>query len=164
LLTRRPAGPHCTTSWSSWRSIPRCQPPISLGRPRQDEDFLIISTIHSAKGLEWPVVHLPHLVDGAVPSDMALTSPAGLAEERRLFYVAVTRARDQLFLYAPMRLHHHRLASDDRHSYGQLSRFLDSKALAACESVQATPPEPLLPRTSQLAARIDADLDALWTG
>jgi DNA helicase-2/ATP-dependent DNA helicase PcrA len=143
-------------------------PPMSAsdlaGPPRQDEDFLVISTIHSAKGLEWPVVHLPHLVDGAVPSDMALASPAGLAEERRLFYVAVTRARDQLFLYAPMRLHHHRLASDDRHSYGQLSRFLDSKALAACESVQAAPPEPLLPRTGQLAARIDADLDALWTG
>ena len=82
------------------------------------------------------MVHLPHLVDGAVPSDMALGSPAGLAEERRLFYVAVTRARDQLFLYAPLRLHHHRLASDDRHSYGQLSRFLDGSALAACESVR----------------------------
>ena len=143
-------------------------PPVSAsdlaGPPRLDEDFLVISTIHSAKGLEWPVVHLPHLVDGAVPSDMALASRAGLAEERRLFYVAVTRARDQLFLYAPMRLHHHRLASDDRHSYGQLSRFLDGSALAACESVQAAPPGPLLPRTGQLAARIDADLDALWTG
>jgi DNA helicase-2/ATP-dependent DNA helicase PcrA len=143
-------------------------PPVSAsdlaGRPRHDEDFLVISTVHSAKGLEWPVVHLPHLVDGAVPSDMALASPAGLAEERRLFYVAVTRARDQLFLYAPMRLHHHRLASDDRHSYGQLSRFLDDRALAECESVQATPPGPLLPRTGELAARIDADLDALWTG
>jgi DNA helicase-2/ATP-dependent DNA helicase PcrA len=143
-------------------------PPVSAsdlaGPPRLDEDFLVISTVHSAKGLEWPVVHLPHLVDGAVPSDMALASPAGLAEERRLFYVAVTRARDQLFLYAPMRLHHRRLASDDRHGYGQLSRFLDDSALAACESVQAGPPGPQLPRTGQLAARIDADLDALWTG
>jgi DNA helicase II / ATP-dependent DNA helicase PcrA len=143
-------------------------PPLSAsdlaGPPRQDEDFLVISTVHSAKGLEWPVVHLPHLVDGAVPSDMALASPAGLAEEQRLFYVAVTRAREQLFLYAPMRLHHHRLASDDRHGYGQLSRFLDGQALAACECVQAEPPRPLLPRTGQLAARIDADLDALWTG
>jgi DNA helicase-2/ATP-dependent DNA helicase PcrA len=110
------------------------------------------------------VVHLPHLVDGAVPSDMALSSPAGLAEERRLFYVAVTRARDQLFLYAPLRLHHHRLASDDRHGYGQLTRILDGQALAACESVQAEPPAPLLPSTGQLAARIDADLSALWTG
>ena len=143
-------------------------PPVSAsdlaGPPRLDEDFLVISTVHSAKGLEWPVVHLPHLVDGAVPSDMALASPAGLAEERRLFYVAVTRARDQLFLYAPLRLHHHRLAGDDRHGYGQLSRFLDGRALAACETVQAAPPGPVLPRTGQLAARIDADLDALWSG
>ena len=143
-------------------------PPVSAsdlaGPPRPDDDFLTISTVHSAKGLEWPVVHLPHLVDGAVPSDMALASATGLAEERRLFYVAVTRARDQLFLYAPMRLHHHRLASDDRHSYGQLSRFLDHAALAACESVQAAPPQPLLLQTGRIAARIDADLDALWTG
>ena len=143
-------------------------PPLSAsdlaGPPRQDDDFLVISTVHSAKGLEWPVVHLPHLIDGAVPSDMALGSRTGLAEERRLFYVAVTRARDQLFLYAPMRLHHHRLAGDDRHSYGQLSRFLDGRAMAECESVQAAPPGPLLPRTGELAARIDADLDALWTG
>jgi DNA helicase-2/ATP-dependent DNA helicase PcrA len=55
---------------------------------------------------------------------MALATPGGLAEERRLFYVAVTRARDELFLYAPLRLHHHRMARDDRHSYGQLTRFL----------------------------------------
>ncbi|HEV2374625.1 MAG TPA: ATP-dependent helicase [Streptosporangiaceae bacterium] len=134
------------------------------GPPRQDEDYLVISTIHSAKGLEWPVVHLPQLVDGAVPSDMALDSATGEAEERRLFYVAVTRARDQLFLYAPLRLHHYRMASDDRHSYGQLSRFLDSQALAVCESVQVDPPPPLLPRTGQLAARVEADLDALWVG
>ena len=143
-------------------------PPVSAsdlaGPPRQDEDFLVISTVHSAKGLEWPVVHLPHLVDGAVPSDMALSSAAGLAEEQRLFYVAVTRARDQLFLYAPMRLHHHRMASDDRHSYGQLTRFLGAGARAVCESVEAAPPQPLLPRTGHLAARIDADLDALWSG
>jgi DNA helicase-2/ATP-dependent DNA helicase PcrA len=134
------------------------------GPPRLDEDFLIISTIHSAKGLEWPIVHLPHLVDGAVPSDMALSTPEGLAEEHRLFYVAVTRARDQLYLYAPLRLHVHRNGRDDRHGYGQVSRFLDAKALAACESVAAVPPEPLLPRTAALAARVDASLDALWTG
>src|SRR5262249_33019544 len=135
-------------------------PPVSAsdlaGPPRLDDDFLVISTVHSAKGLEWPVVHLPHLVDGAVPSDMALGSPAGLGEERRLFSVAVPRAGAQLFLYAPLRLHHPRRASDARHGYGQLSGFLDGEALAACESVQAEPPAPLLPRTGRLAARIDA--------
>ena len=90
-------------------------PPVSgsdlAGPPRLDDDFLVISTVHSAKGLEWPVVHLPQLVDGAVPSDMALSTPDGLAEEQRLFYVAVTRARDQLYLYAPLRMHHHRMAA-----------------------------------------------------
>jgi len=143
-------------------------PPVSAsdfaGPPRRDEDFLVISTMHSAKGLEWPVVHLPHLVDGAVPSDMALSSPGGLAEEQRLFYVAVTRARDHLYLYAPMRLHHHRLAADDRHGYGQLTRFLGAGALAVCETIEAAPPVPLLPATGQIRARIDADLSSLWTG
>ena len=143
-------------------------PPVSAsdlaGPPRLDEDFLVISTVHSAKGLEWPVVHLLQLVDGAVPSDMALGSRGGLAEEQRLFYVAVTRARDSLYLYSPMRLHYHRLAGDDRHGYGQLTRFLDAGALAACETIQAAPPPPLLPATGQIRARIDADLSSLWTG
>ena len=80
-------------------------PPVSAsdlaGPPRLDEDYLTISTIHAAKGLEWPIVHLSHLVDGALPSDMALGDPGGLAEEHRLFYVAITRARDHLYLYAP---------------------------------------------------------------
>jgi DNA helicase-2/ATP-dependent DNA helicase PcrA len=141
-------------------------PPVSTGDlagpPRLDEDYLIISTVHSAKGLEWPVVHLPHLVDGAVPSDMALSDADGLAEERRLFYVAVTRARDQLYLYAPLRMHHRRMAHDDRHGYAPLTRFLDAAALAECEVTDAAPPVPLVPRVAQLAAAVDADLDALW--
>src|SRR5713101_574785 len=141
-------------------------PPASAsdlaGPPRLDDDYLVISTVHSAKGLEWPVVHLPHLVDGAVPSDMALATPHGLAEERRLFYVAVTRARDELFLYAPLRMHHHRMARDDRHSYGQLSRFLDASALAECEVTEAAPPPRLIPQLAPLTAGIDEALDSLW--
>jgi ATP-dependent DNA helicase UvrD/PcrA len=141
-------------------------PPASAsdlaGPPRLDEDYLVLSTIHSAKGLEWPVVHLMHLVDGAVPSDMALSTPAGLAEERRLFYVAVTRARDQLYLYAPLRMHHHRLSGSDRHSYGQLTRFLTPAAQDACEVVDARPPEPVLPPIGPLAATVDAALDSLF--
>jgi ATP-dependent exoDNAse (exonuclease V) beta subunit len=61
-------------------------------------------------------------VDGALPSDQALGDPGGLAEEHRLFYVAVTRARDHLYLYAPQRLHYHRRGRDDRHEFGQLER------------------------------------------
>jgi DNA helicase-2/ATP-dependent DNA helicase PcrA len=141
-------------------------PPASgsdlAGRPRIDDDFLVISTIHSAKGLEWPVVHLPQLVDGFVPSDMALSTPAGEAEEHRLFYVAVTRARDQLCLYAPLRLHHHRMARDDGHGYGHLSRFLDAAALACCEVFEPAPPRPLIPPLAPLAQTIGRELDALW--
>jgi DNA helicase II / ATP-dependent DNA helicase PcrA len=142
-------------------------PPVSgsdlAGPPRLDDDYLVISTVHSAKGLEWPVVHLPHLVDGAVPSDMALSSREGLAEERRLFYVAVTRARDELYLYAPLRLHHHRTGRDDRHGYAQLSRFLDARAQAQCEIVEASPRPPLVPRMDKLATTVDAELESLWT-
>jgi len=141
-------------------------PPVSAsdlaGPPGLDDDYLVISTVHSAKGLEWPVVHLPQLVDGAVPSDMALSSPEGLAEERRLFYVAVTRARDELYLYAPLRLHHHRTARDDRHGYAQLSRFLDARAQAECEIVEALPPRPVVPRMARLTVTVDAALEALW--
>jgi DNA helicase-2/ATP-dependent DNA helicase PcrA len=141
-------------------------PPASAsdlaGPPRLDEDYLVLSTIHSAKGLEWPVVHLMHLVDGSVPSDMSLSTPAGLAEERRLFYVAVTRARDQLYLYAPLRMHHHRMSGSDRHSYGQLTRFLTPAALDACEVLDARPPEPVLPSIGPLAATVDSALDSLF--
>ncbi len=141
-------------------------PPVSAsdlaGPPRLNEDYLILSTIHSAKGLEWPVVHLMHLVDGAVPSDMALGSPEGLAEERRLFYVAVTRARDELYLYAPLRMHLHRMSADDRHGYAQLTRFLTPAAQAVCEPAEATPPEPVVPALGPLSATIDAALDSLF--
>jgi len=141
-------------------------PPVSgsdlAGRPRLDDDFLVISTVHSAKGLEWPVVHLPQLADGAVPSDMALSTPAGLEEEQRLFYVAVTRARDRVYLYAPLRMHHHRRGSDDKHGYAQLTRFLTSAALARCEVIQSRPPRPVLTPLAPLAAAVDQQLNALW--
>jgi DNA helicase-2/ATP-dependent DNA helicase PcrA len=143
-------------------------PPVSAsdlaGPPRLDEDYLTISTIHAAKGLEWPIVHLPHLVDGALPSDMALGDPGGLAEEHRLFYVAITRARDHLYLYAPQRLHYHRRGRDDRHGFGQLTRFLHPEAVAACDSVTAAPLAPVLPAVGSLATRVDAALGSLWDG
>jgi DNA helicase II / ATP-dependent DNA helicase PcrA len=141
-------------------------PPVSgsdlAGRPRLDDDFLVISTVHSAKGLEWPVVHLPQLADGAVPSDMALSAPEGLAEEQRLFYVAVTRARDRVYLYAPLRMHHHRMAADDRHGYAQLTRFLTKAALARCEVGHARPARPVLAPLAPLAATVDQQLRSLW--
>ncbi len=141
-------------------------PPVSAsdlaGPPRLDEDYLTISTIHAAKGLEWPIVHVPHLVDGALPSDMALGDPGGLAEEHRLFYVALTRARDHLYLYAPLRLHLHRRGRDDRHGYGQLTRFLDRDALAACDNAAAAAPAPVLPAIGPIRVQVDAALGSLW--
>ena len=143
-------------------------PPVSgsdlAGPPRLDEDFLTISTIHAAKGLEWPIVHLPHLVDGAMPSDMALGDPGGLAEEHRLFYVAITRARDHLYLYVPLRLHHHRYGRDDLHGFGQPTRFLSSAALAVCDEDTAVPQTGVLPAAGPLTVKIDAALGSLWDG
>ena len=101
-------------------------PPHSTGNlagpPMMDEDWLVLSTVHSAKGLEFDAVHVIHAADGNFPSDMALGTPEGLEEERRLFYVAVTRARRDLAIYVPLRYHHHRVR--DEHSWAQPSRFL----------------------------------------
>ena len=91
--------------------------------------------MHSAKGLEWDVVHVLHVTDGNIPSDMALGSPDGLEEERRVFYVALTRARHGLHLYVPERYHHHPNARDDRHGWAQPSRFLSERVRARCEQV-----------------------------
>jgi DNA helicase-2/ATP-dependent DNA helicase PcrA len=101
-------------------------PPHSTGNlagpPMMDEDWLVLSTVHSAKGLEFDAVHVIHAADGNFPSDMSLGTPEGLEEERRLFYVAVTRARRNLAIYVPLRYHHHRIR--DEHSWAQPSRFL----------------------------------------
>jgi DNA helicase-2/ATP-dependent DNA helicase PcrA len=101
-------------------------PPASTGNlagpPMMDEDWLVLSTVHSAKGLEFDAVHIIHAADGNFPSDMSLGTPEGLEEERRLFYVAVTRARRNLAIYVPLRYHHHRVRDD--HSWAQPSRFL----------------------------------------
>mgnify|MGYP001828112041 CR=1 FL=1 len=95
------------------------------GPPHLDDDWLTLSTIHSAKGLEWRAVHLIHAADGNLPSDMAISDADGLAEELRLTYVALTRAKDELTVNFPLRFHVHRHATDDRHVYAQLSRFIE---------------------------------------
>lgn len=95
------------------------------GPPHLDEDFLILSTIHSAKGLEWDAVYVIHAADGNIPSDMATRSPSQIDEELRLFYVALTRARDWLYICFPQRYYHaYRGKSSDQFGYVQLTRFL----------------------------------------
>jgi DNA helicase II / ATP-dependent DNA helicase PcrA len=103
--------------------------------PQIDDDYLILSTVHSAKGLEWDTVHLLHAIDGAFPSDMALHDPDGLTEEHRLFYVAITRARDTLAIYVPRRMHRDRNSHNERQVYAQPSRFLTTDAIAILDTV-----------------------------
>jgi DNA helicase-2/ATP-dependent DNA helicase PcrA len=103
-------------------------PPTSTsdlaGPPLVDEDWLVLSTVHSAKGGEWDVVHVIHASDGMFPSDMATGDAEGIEEERRLLYVAVTRARRALEVNVPVRYHHGRSRHGDAHSWAQPSRFL----------------------------------------
>ncbi len=90
-----------------------------------DEDYLILSTIHSAKGQEWSAVSVLRVVDGCIPSDMATGNAAEIEEERRLLYVAMTRARHHLHLLVPQRFYvTQQAARGDRHVYGSISRFL----------------------------------------
>jgi DNA helicase II / ATP-dependent DNA helicase PcrA len=130
-----------------------------VGRPRLDEDYLVLSTIHSAKGLEWTIVHLLRATDGSIPSDMALSSAEGVEEERRLFYVAITRPRRHLYLYAPRRYHYRPVG--DAHGYAKLSRFLSP---GAQELVVRR--EPAMPAHAGLARggkAIVPAVDHLWT-
>jgi DNA helicase II / ATP-dependent DNA helicase PcrA len=141
-------------------------PPVSTSDyakpPHLDDDYVTLSTVHSAKGLEWPAVHVIHCIDGAFPSDMALSTPTGLEEEQRLFYVAVTRARDQLTMYAPLRLPHHRHARDDRHSYAPASRFLTADAMATLDVREAERAPAAAPKAADLPAVAMPSLDTLF--
>ena len=103
------------------------------GPPHLDEDFITISTIHSAKGCEWDVVHLLHVADGNIPSDLATGDAEAVEEERRLLYVAMTRARNHFYAYLPLRYHHRRFGQEDPHGYAQLSRFFTPAVLAYFE-------------------------------
>jgi DNA helicase-2/ATP-dependent DNA helicase PcrA len=77
------------------------------GVPLLDEDYLILSTIHSAKGQEWKSVFVLNVVDGCMPSDLGAGTSAEIEEERRLLYVAMTRAKDDLHLVVPQRFFTH---------------------------------------------------------
>lgn len=98
------------------------------GEPHLDDDYLVLSTIHSAKGLEWDAVYVIHAADGNIPSDMATKSAEQIEEERRLFYVALTRAKDWLYVCHPHRYYHaYRGPFSDQFGYAQLTRFIPKK-------------------------------------
>jgi DNA helicase-2/ATP-dependent DNA helicase PcrA len=141
-------------------------PPASsadfAGPPHLDEDYLVLSTVHSAKGLEWDAVHLIGAYDGNFPADMSAATEESIAEERRLFYVALTRARRRLHVYVPFRYYHRPHGGDDAHGYGQPSRFL-TDAVQGLFSVTHKP-ETTTPahREGAPARRIEVSVDALF--
>jgi DNA helicase-2/ATP-dependent DNA helicase PcrA len=137
------------------------------GPPLLDEDYLVLSTIHSAKGGEWDVVHVIHAADGMIPSDMATGDTERIDEERRLFYVALTRARHSLHVYFPLRYHRRNRGAEDRHLHAQLSRFLDGETLRRFERATTWAGDPDGPsppaERSGPVPDVAAELAALWS-
>jgi DNA helicase-2/ATP-dependent DNA helicase PcrA len=139
------------------------------GPPSLDDDWLVLSTVHSAKGGEWDVVHVIHAADGMFPSDLATGDEDALAEERRLFYVAVTRARNALEVSVPLRYHRHRHRLDDRHAYAPVSRFLSPAVQSLMDAESAVPPSDVVPASDVVSgpaggvAAVDRLLAELWS-
>ncbi len=135
------------------------------GPPLRDEDYLVLSTIHSAKGQEWSAVQVLNVVDGCLPADMATGRQTEIEEERRLLYVAMTRARDALQLWVPQRFHvTQQRALGSQHLYGGLSRFIPAHVQDCFEWTGAEPatftPEP--EHGSTPAFDLQASLRAAW--
>ena len=109
---------------------------IRAGPPLLDEDFLVLSTVHSAKGQEWEAVHILNVADGNFPSEFSTGRSELIEEERRLLYVAMTRAKTDLHLIAPLKYY---VAAQsrmgDRHVYGAKSRFLTDAVMQCFEAV-----------------------------
>jgi DNA helicase II / ATP-dependent DNA helicase PcrA len=139
------------------------------GVPGQDDDYLILSTIHSAKGQEWKAVQILNVVDGCIPSDMSTGSDEEIEEERRLLYVAMTRAKDHLHLIVPQRFYSHQQSrSGDRHVYAALSRFIPERLFHAFECcawpvIKHTPGmDAKAPHASTTKVDVSARARALW--
>jgi ATP-dependent DNA helicase UvrD/PcrA len=137
------------------------------GTPLLDEDYLILSTIHSAKGQEWRAVFVLNAVDGCIPSDLATGTPEEIEEERRLLYVAMTRAKDQLDLIVPQRFYVHRQAkSGDQHVYATRTRFIPSAILPLFEPRTwpkvAVPPAGRKPALGEVQVDIAARMRGMW--
>lgn len=137
------------------------------GPPTLDEDYLILSTIHSAKGQEWNSVYVLNFTDGNFPNEFACGKPEQIEEERRLLYVAMTRAKQDLHLIAPLKYYtSQQTRSGDKHVYGARSRFMTEKVLNQLEAI-GWPSEASLPTTSvkeiQSTINLAAKMRALWT-
>jgi DNA helicase-2/ATP-dependent DNA helicase PcrA len=135
------------------------------GVPLRDEDYLILSTIHSAKGQEWKNVFVLNVVDGCIPSDLGAGERAEIEEERRLLYVAMTRARDSLHLITPQRFYVMQQATrGDRHIYASRTRFIPAPMLGHFESFAWTQAVSPGGRPAQPETRVDlkARMRGMW--
>ena len=135
------------------------------GPPLLDEDYLVLSTIHSAKGREWDVVYVLNATDGCIPSDLATASAEQIDEERRLLYVAMTRARDHLYLIHPLRFfRHHQHRYGDGHVYAPRSRFLPDEILDRFQRDTSGREHPAqgAEASSQIRVDVGARLRDMW--
>ncbi|TML00244.1 MAG: ATP-dependent helicase [Actinobacteria bacterium] len=143
---------------------PPCSSADLARPPHLDEDYLVLSTVHSAKGLEWEAVHVIGAYDGNFPADMNAASEEGIAEERRLLYVALTRARRLLQVYVPSRYFHRPRGGDDAHGLGSASRFLSVEVQRLFEVVHDREPvAPLAPAPQPARRTIAVSVDALFS-
>jgi DNA helicase-2/ATP-dependent DNA helicase PcrA len=136
-------------------------------RPALDEDYLVLSTIHSAKGMEWDTVYLLNVVDGSFPSEFATGRAELIEEERRLLYVALTRAQNELLLIVPLKFHlTHQSRQGDAHVYGGRSRFMTDKVLKTLDPVLfqsgALPGSDALQSSAPLTLDVSARLREMW--
>ena len=117
----------------------------------------MLSTVHSAKGQEWEAVHVLNVTDGSFPSEFAAGRPELIEEERRLLYVAMTRARDELHLLAPVRFYvTQQSPTGDRYVHGARSRFLTEEVLSRFERVTwPAQPEPPAAGSQATGPRVD---------
>ena len=135
------------------------------GVPLLDEDYLILSTIHSAKGQEWRSVFILNVVDGCIPSDLGTGTTQELEEERRLLYVGMTRAKDSLALITPLRFYTHgQSLQGDRHVYASRSRFIPATLLQYFETMAWPKVSAAVSERSAQQIRIDvgARMRAMW--
>ncbi|THK39463.1 ATP-dependent helicase [Ensifer sp. MPMI2T] len=135
------------------------------GVPLLDEDYLILSTIHSAKGQEWRSVFMLNVVDGCIPSDLGTGTTHDIEEERRLLYVGMTRAKDSLTLVVPQRFFtggQH--AQGDRHVYASRTRFIPATLLQFFETANWPMASPTSDERNALQVRLDvaARMRGMW--
>ncbi len=136
------------------------------GTPHRDEDYLVLSTVHSAKGMEWDTVYLLNLVDGSFPSEFSTGRQELLDEERRLLYVAMTRARNELHLCVPLKFMLTQQSRDgDGHVYGGRSRFVTEKLLKTVEQTVyrgSTADDGALQPERSLAVDVTNTIKEMW--